>query len=487
MRIGLNGDTFVVGETVDLDLTLVNAGAVPVQIPDIGVPGIGYPVYTLTGPDYPGGIRFIKIPLDEHERPPSARPPSPRAPPPRLREIAPGQVLETGVAVSRTITIDQPGSYTIAARLAYGGVDLAAGPLAFRLLANTFLDAGLALDSPARGSGCRVVWLGEGEGAHRVGEAWLVENRPDLGEIERPTLRRVRELPPDASNAFAPWSNYDRADALFHWDGWREGSRLVALQAGAASPRHADLGSTAAWMVAPALMPRSGRMLAFAVDPHGGRLATVVFLPDSETPPSVSWRPLPLPAVAGAAALPPAGEAAEVLLIGPVPATQPPSGPIRHDLSLAVLTGDPNAAPRRTVVAGVVAMSGSVPAFHIGPDGTGRASLIALANGGQQTMVLVDVVFPPNLDPPLTTVTPLPPVSRPAVAAAVAFRSGGDGAGRDWALLFAGDEIVSSRSDFRPMRLPLHPAVPLQLVSRPSLTYVLAVDPVSGPTLLPLR
>lgn len=190
LTIRLNGDSFVVGETIDLDLTLVNTGPAPVQIPDIGVQGIGHPVYTLTGPDYPGGTKFIQIPLHSHERPASARPPGRRAPPPRLRAIAPGQRLKTAFSVSRTITVDQPGDYTLAARLAHGNVDVAAAPVAFRILANTYLGASLALDGPANDRGFRIVWLGEGGDGRRIGEVLVVEHRPNWARSSAPACDR---------------------------------------------------------------------------------------------------------------------------------------------------------------------------------------------------------------------------------------------------------------------------------------------------------
>lgn len=84
---------------------------------------------------------------------------------------------------------------------------MAAPPVAFRILANTFLGAGLALDGPANDRRFRIVWLGGGGGGRRIGEALVVEHRPELGEVERSSLRQVRELPGNATDAFAPWSN----------------------------------------------------------------------------------------------------------------------------------------------------------------------------------------------------------------------------------------------------------------------------------------
>lgn len=254
----------------------------------------------------------------------------------------------------------------------------------------------------------------------------------------------------------------------------------MALQAGATVPQRADLGSDAVWMAGPALMPRSGRMLAFAVDPQHGRLATVVFTPDTTAAPAPTFRPLPFAATAGAAALAPAGEAAEVLLVGPTTA-----GSATPGLALAVLGVDPQPAPRQVVARGVVAMPGSSPAYRIDADGTGRAGLIAFADAGRRNLVIVDAVFPARGGTPGVSVAPLLQSARDAVAAVTAFGPGPD-AGRAWAVQLDGGDVVTSRSAGRPARLPLRPASPMQLVVRPGATYLLVIDPAAGPTLLPL-
>src|SRR6266849_2558938 len=218
LELFLPRDLYLTGEDISLDIQLTNTGTAAVDAPRLASPENPQPVYLLRGPSYPNGVTFNL----RDSRPGAASVP---APAPSTYRLVPGATMETGFSLNSIKPVLEPGDYTISARIDWGGWSAEAVPVKFRVEKAKFVESSLGVDVLSRSTRTmRAVWIAESAGGRHLGESFLYEGRPDLGEFKVTGTRIIRQVGPKASNAFCPWVNFDRVESPKFWHGWQEGA-----------------------------------------------------------------------------------------------------------------------------------------------------------------------------------------------------------------------------------------------------------------------
>lgn len=478
LELNLAREQFLLGESIDVGMRLRNTGAQAVQAPKLRSPQNTQPVYRIEGPSFPGGQTFSLRDLELASEPGALR----SADQPETVPLGAGASLETGFKLDQLQAIGQPGDYSLAAGIQWAGWSAMAAPVAFKVAAARYLEASLCLDTAAPSSRqLRVVWLAQTKTGRVLGETFMYEHRPDLGEFKTTGSRIVTVVGPAATAAFCPWTNFDRNDAANAWHGWREGRQLLAIAMGERHPLSFELDAEQALVVRPALLQRRGDMDVLVLDAARKRLQAIRFFAPAEKQPPKS------PASLWHLDLPQAVQAARVA-IGPLA-----EGGSRlallvsqqgSKLVLRLLRMSDQSAVLDTSVTldDAFVLPGSEPGLMVQPDGSARAALVFARDPTLRSLAAADVAFSKagEIGLSLAELGRMP--SAPAIAAAN-FRVTADGAeGRSWFVGFADGAVLggsrSTTSISNDARL--HATDFLRMSGA---SYVLMLDPDRGPIL----
>ena len=220
LELTLPRDLYLTGEKVDVDIELTNTGKTAVDAPTLATKGNTQPVYHLQGPAYPNGVSFNFHdihPVSEETRAPAAEPATHR--------LEAGATMATGFGLTSIKPITEPGEYTLSAKIDAEGWSAQAPPVKFRVEKARFLESSLGVDvNPNSARTMRAVWIAESGGGRMLGETFLYEKRPDLGEVIVTGTRIISKIGARSTNPFVPWTNYDRISAPKFWHGWRDPS-----------------------------------------------------------------------------------------------------------------------------------------------------------------------------------------------------------------------------------------------------------------------
>lgn len=284
---------YLTGEQISVDIQLTNTGTVAVDAPTLDSPANSQPVYRLQGPSYPHGVTFNFRDSRLGARTLPAGEPS-------THHLMPSATMATGFTLNSIKPVSEPGEYSISARIDWGGWSAEAAPVKFHVEKAAFVESSLGVDVYSRSARTvRAVWIAETAGGRLLGESFLYEKRPDLGEVNVTGTRIIRQIGPKATNAFCPWINFDRIESRKFWHGWQEGASLLAFSDDEPGPRSFNMGSSKAQIVQPAFMSRSGDLEVLVLSEDRKTLRLVRFLPEPTSSPAVAWSiELPEPAVA---------------------------------------------------------------------------------------------------------------------------------------------------------------------------------------------
>jgi hypothetical protein len=473
-------ERFLLGEDVSVELTLTNTGTAPVAVPKLKSTLNPQPVYRLTGPGLAEGVsltyRDVKLPAAEREGGPET---------PETTTLGPGAFLETGFSLNQWQKLDRAGRYTLSARIDWGGWAAASQTVEFVMENAAYQQASLGVDLFSSSTRTlRVVWTSRADGRQVIGESFLYEKRPDLGELHVTGSRIIHEVGPQATEPFCPWTNYDRSDGAGGWHGWREGQRLFAIAMGEEKPQSFDLGSDRAKLVRPALMLRNGEMDVFYLSPDGRELGMVRFHTPGEgaaRPPEEAWRvALPEPAVSARAALgrESAGSRRVVALLsqhGTLTAVRLARvQDTRVELGNAVLIKDANALPE------------SEPGAVIAADGTIHVAAVFARDPGRKEAALLEAHFPATTGGEVSVrVRPEGVLESPLASSSVAYPA----TESSDAVPHVIDRLADGSLRFSQgtASVPAAPAMPLDVLRMSGATYLLLLRPQGGPELFPLR
>lgn len=295
MRIELSAPRarFVVEETVEVTVRLHNDGPAPVRTPDPLHNDAWQPTYVLTGPEFPQGRRFSARSATSRDSP-STPPDVPQV----MVELGPGQSHEGELPLSQWCPVTTPGAYTLVAELDHaeaGGERIVArsNVLAFELEALAAQGVSVGVDVLRRPPGdLHVSFVHAGAGGPVIHDALVVEDRPDLGELERASLGPRRTVAPGVGAVLVPWCNVDRMTAIAAWRAWQDGGALVGDDSPLGQPVSLALPSGAS-VLPPAWQGPSEALDVLVLEADRRRLALARF--ESHGPPTpptaaLAWR-----------------------------------------------------------------------------------------------------------------------------------------------------------------------------------------------------
>jgi hypothetical protein len=467
LELVLLRDVYLTGENVDIDVRLTNTGTVPVDAPTLDSPQNPQPVYHLRRPSAPQGVKF-------NFRDSRLGSGVSQTSEPSLHRMPPASTMETGFALNSITPVLEPGDYTISARIEWGGWTAEATPVKFRIEKARFVESSLGLDVYSRSvRTLRAVWIAESAGGRLLGESFLYEKRPDLGEVNVTGTRIIRRVGPNASSPFCPWVNFDRSASSKFWHGWQEGATLMAFSDDEHEPRTFDIGSSKAEIVQPTFMSRAGALEVLVLGENRKTVRLIRFGSERSTP-IVAWS-IELPEEAVAVRLGIGPEAGgEVRVAAAV---------FQSGLNVAIRLiriGEQSAAVGSpSLVSSAFAIPHSQPAISIGPDGSVNAAVLLATHPGRRSLAVAGLTAGPE-SKMSSTVTEASKVQAPVVRAWTAYQVTSAGEpGRRW-LIRTADGSAFGGPDLVPVgnKSPV-----LDLVRMSAATYVLTLDADRGPRL----
>lgn len=471
LDLGLPKDRFILGEGIDVRVKLTNPGPGSVQTPSFWRVGQAGLTMTLKGPGIGAAGETFTQPA-----------PAGGALKTQVEPLAAGNTRTIEFSLPHYRPLTQPGKYTLAARVDGGTWNAASAEVSFTVESGAIVGAAIAVDVGVSSDRVlRAAFLRESPPGRTLEESFMYEARPDLGEINYKRTRSVGTAGAEAREPFCPWTNYDRASELWSWDGWREGSALLALPGGATQPQRIDLGSRSARLIRPALMSDKGTLDVAIISADGGKLEMIRFRsPDAPQPgpAAVVWSvALPSPAVAARWTL---GSIAKGSVRRLVVTTQEKDGLAMHMLD----AGDGTKTnPLRTVtLAKAYALREAEPAIRVDDDGATHAAVICALNEERTEFGVVDAVFPADPAAKGTiAATTIKNIGADFARATTAYRVATMGPmTREWLIQFHTGEITFSEAPDARTSLPAPPAFPLQLLRMSETTYVLLIHPKDG-------
>lgn len=480
-------DRFVVGEDLPMGVEIANDGKAPVRLPDPFNNNNWQPTYSISGPAFPDGMTFsARSALRGDKRP------NPEGIAPAMAEIGAGQTIADDLPLRQWLKLSKPGKYELTARLDWEGLSIQSKPASFTLEALSIRSISVGEDfglPTAQNISMLLLHEGGGQsgGKKRLYDANFTETRPDLGETALHSMGPQAETGPGASDAMAPWTNYDRMGSLHFWRAWREGPKLLAATPAAKNPLSLDLEGEPKFLVRPALMAASGELDIFAALSGEPAISLARFVQPGKggtgPAPRVLWRhPLESAPLSGRCILDPQGkkERRHVALLSAA------QDAVRLDRLVCPADGAkpaadfalvPNAAPLAT----------SEPALRVDAEGTLHVAALVWTNAKERAFALAEFKFeegsPGAAKPNLTDLGLL---DADAKAAAIQFQlTPADEPRIEWALLLVDGRVVSGgaqgrRQAFQPAAPP---SLPLEIVPLSQATYLLLIDPEKGPRL----
>ncbi len=437
--------TYVQGEQVNVDVSLINTGTGPVMAPLPGEPANWQPEYSLSGPgmSQPSAFsyRSVRFKNASHDGAKLV-----------VETLAPGKEFAHGFTLNEWQDLSKPGAYTLRCRLDWNGLKAEAQPLNFEIAANRFVGAAAAAaEGVAKSRDLSIAWLGEGAGgkSKNIGRTIYILKRPDLGELALRDLRLLRTAPAAASEAVAISTNFDPADVSLLRFGWKEGDAVLFGAGLDSDPARVELGASA-HVIQPALATRDGRVRVFALS--GQRLSAATFTERPAGPVSLDGHAaavgqLPLPAIGAVAALGPEGLGSRGHIVA--------VGDGNHG---AVLMHWMEGGSVTAVdVPEAAALQSSRPAIHIDPNGTIHTAAIVRRAGA---LALVTASFSADGSAAgAPQVLSLRLTADSVESAAAAFESASEAAGSPfWAAALKSGRIASTTNP-RAARFHKQPAL----------------------------
>ncbi len=466
LELVLPRSLYLVGENIDVDVRFTNTGTVAIDVPILDSPHNPQPVYHLRGPSYPEGISFSFL----GSRPGAAHPE------PLVHRLAPAATMETGFALNSMKPISEPGDYIFSARIDWGGLSAEAAPVRFQVEKAKFIEASLGVDVYSSSVRMlRAVWTAESGGKRLLGESFLYEKRPDLGEVSVAGTRIIRPVGSKASNPFCPWVNFDRSASSKFWHGWQEGAILTAFSDEEPEPRTFDMGSPKAQIVQPTFMSRSGDLDVLVLGADRKTLRLIRFPHQRELSPAVVWS-IDLPEEAAAVRFGIGPEKAGAVRVA-VAVSQ--SG-LKLAIRLIRIREKLAEIGPPSLVDNAFTLPESDPAVSITPDGTINASVLFATHPGRRSLSVADLIARVDGNPQITA-SGVGKVQAAIVRAWTVYQATPEGPlSRTW-LIRTADGAVLGGPDLTPV-VTKTPVVDLLRMS--AATYVLNVDADRGPRLV---
>jgi len=476
IRIELAQERFVIKESMVARIMIRNTGSSPIEVPNPENNRNTQPVYTISGPSYPKGYSFHFHGSSGDQNA------APQVEQSSLVKLDPGQTHEAALPLEQLVRFTQPGPHTITASLEMKGARVTSPTVAFVIEPAVIRSMQLLIDDGVQGSNpIRVLCLMGNPPVHRLYQAILREERPDLGEVALSKLISVAAADPGTTAVFGPWANHDRMDSMLNRFGWQAGA-VLGVEGLAGSPAlRFTLPSVPRALIRPAVMSDSGELDLLVLGGDGQTLQLVRFpiaRPGAEA--KLQWT-LQLPAVPIGARMTLASRAAGARRAAVL--VFPETGGAR----MMLVEAEPNDVTPKTrtaFVSGATPLPNSEPAISFGPDGTVRTSALFGEDPGLRRMFVAEVTWSVGAVEGAVarfSAGRLPSAPRSAVASYSV--TGRPPARREWLVLLQDGTVVFSGSPARPRPLDGSLMLPLNLLAMSRMTYLLTLDKQGLPQL----
>lgn len=460
IKIHLPQQKMTIGEQPAVDVELVNNGAVPLTVPALNDPYAPEPHFVLSGGGLTEPQRFHwsgRAPRGTTEHAPR-----------ETATIAPGESLRGQLHLPPTLPVQQEGEYTLYAMYTQNGETAesnharlqvsAARYAVMRLVGRTPMESLLGIQALAVNGSTMLL-------------ANFSEVRPEIGETKFDGVTTLFEVPPEATDHFAPWCQTAELGPVTPRFGWRTGKRVTVAGFGKL-PQALELPLMAPHVYGPSLMNAKGDIDVFATEADGKTIALLHFPQAAYNvqPPaaSVAWtEPIAeQPVTAMKASINPAGQKAAVL--------------VRQGPVASLLQWDEHGP----VVGPPVRLDGTpvpqvAPAFHIAASGAMRATILLRPSGSSENgpVILMELRWPAGGNG-MPAISKSAPITLPTAikSGSVAYSmSAIETPRREWFFILADGKVLSSRMQGKAKATKLQIPEPPQLAIMSAAAYCLVV------------
>jgi hypothetical protein len=374
---------FLLGEEVMIRVHIANHRAESIQVPDPEMRVSNQPVFQLVGSAWPEGIRFTSNRI----LPPGNLPPSEGQ---KLITIKAGGTW-TGRFSLQPMLHPAPGEYELTSNLQWGDVRAESKPSRFRVqpphMTSAHIGLGLRPNESAEGEGAFIQSDASGS---QIYSFTFIEVRPSIGEAKiDPPLHRFT-AGAGASDIAVPWRKAPFFNEFVRWIIWREGRTLRALSSASERPVSIEVPVELERVVLPPVKATNGPVEVLVLAQDRGRLFLAEFSGKTgEGSGRLSWNTA-LPARPSGITAALESDSAEGYRHVAFVAERDGGFDIYHARYMA---GSPPQSFGSVHVAAARPLTGAEPTLFIEPDGRARVAVIALANGNDLAVEVVEAVF----------------------------------------------------------------------------------------------
>jgi hypothetical protein len=294
---------------------------------------------------------------------------------------------------------------------------------------------------------------------------------PRSAEIYMIEMIRAATPAPNAGQALAPWTNFDRSELLFARFGWQSAGE-IGFETGPPEKRSTIAAPLDSTVIHPALMTEDGIITVFTYTPASVTMARfpAPVKGGATSAGRVHWTtPTPEPTRAAAAAL------------GPRP--QNPACAITvsenvRGVKVTLFNGDGDHGAPAAELENARVLPNSEPALWVDSRGGATAAILLAEDSLYRRVFLAEVVWNGVKDSPQLTRRAAIELPRDSRASAVTFSVTQTRPPRsNWAILLEDGSLLTDHSPsapYHPLRAPL---LPLQLLGMSNSTYLLVENP----------
>jgi hypothetical protein len=458
LELKIRKTQFIFKESLRVEVVIRNGGSAPVSVPAVADNRNLALSYHLTGPSVEKEFEFQYGRKDGMKL----------AGDPPLVSVPPGGQESTPITIEKRVKEWRPGPHTLRATLDWKGEKLSSNTVSFEIIAPEVKSGQVIVDLiPSPSTRMRVLFMASAGGTNRLYQGFFAESRPGLETIPESNFVEALEVPAAGTDVTALWANFDR-EMISPRYVWLTGHTL-SVQEFQSAPISFDLGDEK--LLRPGLMNQDAD--ALFVSWHGSH-ATLTRVPRKGSPSKVWETTLPSPAAAGRVWITSAGVVTAVFAA-------------EHSGTVSLYLVQDGKVIATAAIPKAALLPQSEPGLTIQNDGTIRTSVLVADPENRRAISIVDwrsSRAEPNAEPKRLIVANLPQDPK-AAAVIYAFAAAGEPR-RDWVILYGSDIVITDRNPARPRMLNGTAILPLQLLPRPQMSFLLVRHPKDIVDLAPM-
>jgi hypothetical protein len=450
LEITIAKTQFIQQESLRVEVIVHNRGVAAVSVPEVADTRNRDLSYHLTGPSFPKGFVFQYAPEGARVIPGG----------PEMLSVPPGGAVSVPIEIEKYWPDWKPGAHTLRATLSWGGERIESNLLSFEILQPEVKSGQVVVDSVSSSrEPMRAVFLASAGGVNHLYQGFFSEARPGHEASPESSFAEAFEVPATASSVAALWADFDRPSAMVPPRYvWLSG-HTAAVQEFQSPPITFDLGEEK--LLRPGIMTRNADALFVSWHQAHAMLTRV----PRQGPAAKVWdATLPFPAAAGRVWLTQEGKVTALFAAE------------RSNTVSMFLVQEGNVIAT-TEIEKAVLLPQSEPGLAIASDGTIRASVLVAEPEQRRRISTVEWKWKPGEPDVAPQRQPAVDLAQDPKAAAVTYAFSPGVPRRDWVILCGSEIIFTNRSPRRPRMLNGTPILPLQLLPRAEMSYLLVKQP----------